>query len=778
MGFFSLIGASADAPLFVTCLPNTRNDPSVPIRWGRARSSDELRQFIAKHDRPGAAIYFAVAQLKDGATTRSAATVKATRWLWAEVDFKDHTDIPADEILHRLKAMPNAPTLIVSSGHGYHCYWNLREPEDLTTDDGQHRVKEALKLACAHIGGDSACAEVARLMRIPGSRNTKGGGSVAVSVIEHAPERVYDLDGLVDGFLGASPVLPESAKQAPNYRHPRDIFEQFADAFPTPRVDVAERLENMQFEGPGDSSFHVTQRATTASLLCAGVPLDEVVERVLHATKHAAARDPRCAGWHKWPEARTRIERMCLDWVSKNPDLSGCLPESIREQFDTIAAAGKRPKVVRAYGKLHVRGYAGGHANESAGGEPREDRREAPRREEPRAAGEEKPKEAPKRIEPTPYAPRDPSLIPQRKWLYGRHYLRKAVTATIAPGGSGKTSLDMTEAVAMATGRDLLGEQPTGRFRVWYFNGEDSRDEIERRLAAICIHYEIDPEELGSWLFIDSGRDMQIKVAVANGHLKLGVETVRAVAAGIQKNEIDVAIFDPLISVHSVPENNNTFMDAVIKQFALVADTCDCAVEVAQHARKLGREQEELTAADARGGSATIDAVRSARLLNRMTRDEAKRFGLENNIRQQRSIFRVDRGKFNMTAPENATWMTFVSVELPNGPGGTPGDDVGVVKRWIPPEALAGVSDQDAEAIRAQVRLGDYRQDMRAKDWVGLLVAKRLGIDPTEDGGKARIKAVIHAWVAAGVLAVEMREDDTRHTRAFVVPGPWPREQR
>ena len=775
MHFFDMI-TNPGAPLFVTCLPNTRDDPEIPIRWANARSADELDRFIAKHDRAGAAIYFAVAQLRNGATTRSAATVAGTHWLWCEVDEKDHPKLSADEILHRLTTMPKRPTLIVASGHGYHCYWRLRVPEDLTTDNGQHRIKEALKLACQHVGGDSACAEVARLMRVPRSHNSKNGDYILVSIIDYASARTYDLDQLIDYFLDQDPILPEPSKQPTNGHDREDAFARQTAAFRSSHVDVDERLANMKFKGPGDTSIHKTQLSVTASLLCAGVPFEGAVERVLQATKDCARRDPRCAKWNKWAQAKTRIERMCTDWIVKHPELSSCLPENLRAPFEAIVAAGKRPTIVRAYGKLHVRGYDCGDrspatAAASNNGEP-------PNPEVESSGGGSGGPGPRKRIEPTPYAPLDPSQIPQRKWLYGRHYLRKAVTATVAPGGSGKTSLGLAVAVAMTTGRDLLGEQPTGRFKVWYFNGEDSRDEISRRVAAICIHYKIDREELRDWLFVDSGRDMPIKIAIANGHLKLETDTINAVMRGIKKYEVDVAIFDPLISVHSVPENNNTWMDAVLKQFAQVADTCDCAVEVAQHARKLGREQEELTAADARGGSATVDAARSVRLLNRMTRDEAKRFGLENNIRQQRSIFRVDRGKFNMTAPENATWMTFISVELPNGPGGTPGDDVGVVKRWIPPDALAGISDVDAEAVRNQVRLGNYRLDVRAKDWVGLIIAKRLGLDPTEDGGKARIKAIIQAWQATGVIAVEMRDDGESHTRAFVVPGPWPKEQK
>jgi hypothetical protein len=49
----------------------------------------------------------------------------------------------------------------------------------------------------------------------------------------------------------------------------------------------------------------------------------------------------------------------------------------------------------------------------------------------------------------------------------------------------------------MAVGRDLLdGSKPITRLRVWYWNGEDPKDEIQRRIAAICLHYKIEQKDL------------------------------------------------------------------------------------------------------------------------------------------------------------------------------------------------------------------------------------------------------------------------------------------
>jgi hypothetical protein len=110
-----------------------------------------------------------------------------------------------------------------------------------------------------------------------------------------------------------------------------------------------------------------------------------------------------------------------------------------------------------------------------------------------------------------PFVPFDPATLPPRQWLYGRHYLRRTVSATTAPGGFGKSSLDMVEAIAMATCRNLLDEQPTERLRVWLHNGEDNLDEMMRRVAGICQHYGIEQQELVGWFFMTSGNEDQPK---------------------------------------------------------------------------------------------------------------------------------------------------------------------------------------------------------------------------------------------------------------------------
>jgi RecA-family ATPase len=116
-------------------------------------------------------------------------------------------------------------------------------------------------------------------------------------------------------------------------------------------------------------------------------------------------------------------------------------------------------------------------------------------------------------IRATPFEWVDPSKIPPRRWIYGRHYIRQFVTETVAPGAYGKSTLAITEALSIVTGRPLLGVAPDERVNVWVWNGEDPREELQRRFAAACLHHVIDPSEIEGRLFVDTGRETKIILA-------------------------------------------------------------------------------------------------------------------------------------------------------------------------------------------------------------------------------------------------------------------------
>lgn len=375
-------------------------------------------------------------------------------------------------------------------------------------------------------------------------------------------------------------------------------------------------------------------------------------------------------------------------------------------------------------------------------------------------------------ISASPFVWRDPATIPPREWLYDRHYIRRFVSGTVAPGGLGKSSLAIVEALAMATGRPLLGAQPRGRSRVWYWNGEDPREEIERRVIAACLWYEIRPEELDG-LFIDSGRACEIIIAQeTKSGIAIAEPVVERVISEMERNGIDALILDPFVSTHEVSENDNNRIARVIKTFARIADEANAAVELVHHVRK-GGQGVEVTVEDGRGAAAFKDGLRSARVLNHMTNTEADRLGI--SLEDRVKLFRVDFGKANLAPPATqATWRRLASISLGNGNDSRPDDYVGVVTEFETPSALDGLTANDLYNVQLLVNDRPWRENVQSEDWVGHAVAETLGIEIDTEAGKARVKALLRTWLKSGALVVARRIDGTtRKERPFVEVGAW-----
>ena len=114
----------------------------------------------------------------------------------------------------------------------------------------------------------------------------------------------------------------------------------------------------------------------------------------------------------------------------------------------------------------------------------------------------------PRDFNATPFEWIDPSEIPKRQWLYRPHYIREFLPLLFSSGGKGKSSLLISETLAMVSGRPLLNIDPIKQLRVWYWNGEDPQLELQRRFAAAIKHYGLKPEDIDDRLFINSGRTL------------------------------------------------------------------------------------------------------------------------------------------------------------------------------------------------------------------------------------------------------------------------------
>jgi hypothetical protein len=371
----------------------------------------------------------------------------------------------------------------------------------------------------------------------------------------------------------------------------------------------------------------------------------------------------------------------------------------------------------------------------------------------------------------TPFNWIDPKTLPRREFAFGTHYIRKYVSVTVAPGGLGKTANSIVEALSMASGKDLNGTKPPQRLRVWIFNAEDPRDELERRLMAAAIHYKLKPEDFEGRLFLDSGREQEL--VIAREDKKAGVKivepVVEAVASLIHRLGIDAMIVDPFVSTHQVNENDNGAIDKVAKLWAQVANDTNCAIDIVHHLRKVA--DREATVEDARGAVSLIGAARSVRVLNRMTPEQAKQASVPESERL--GMFSITYGKSNLTPLSSGLhWRRLESVPLGNGRGlSKPQDFAPVVTEWKWPSAediAAEVPTDNLDLIKARVRGSDYTLNYQSETWVGRLVADVLAVDLPSGKAKSpehkRIEKMVDVWIEQGHFHIEkVKGIDIKH---------------
>ena len=257
---------------------------------------------------------------------------------------------------------------------------------------------------------------------------------------------------------------------------------------------------------------------------------------------------------------------------------------------------------------------------------------------------------------PQPLHIADPDKLPPRKFLFNADYIRKYVSLTTSPGGRGKSSLLLAEAFGMAAGRDLSGK-PTKPLRVLHWCLEDPLDELHLRVGALLKYHRMRSEDLGARLYVLSGREHPLKIAYPkDGRPTVDRAAVERLVANLLALRIDVLQIDPFVSLHLCGENDTAAMDLVIKELGRVADACNCAVHVANHARKPLRDGDgRITSMDSRGASALIDGVRAQRLLNPMTDKEATQFGIEPEAAWR--YIKLEDGKGNLRPKSAGRWL-------------------------------------------------------------------------------------------------------------------------
>jgi hypothetical protein len=457
----------SQAPVCILCLPNIRG--AFPPSEIYTRDLAKAEAFVKERDGPGAAIYFGANTTLPG-RKRNKDNVAEIVTLHADLDFKNIAASP-DIIDQVLRALPLPPSTIVDSGNGFHGYWRFREalPPAL-----RERVEAALRRLAWALAGDPAVCEIARIMRLPGSHNTKDGAWKPV-LVRWNSGREYSFEELETWLSGLeSPLLTRLAPQPKAGKNGNgglapvdDPFAAFgAEVKPIP-IDVEDELDAMEFGGTDGNGVNLTQLRVIGSLLHEGVGVEQAIDYVVDATW---ARIPEALAWNRAAEIG-QLRDMATRTFKGRPELldlqEGGVPAWLTQRLGrTKAGAGGDLKA------LFDAATGAGPDPDPSAPEP------------PPTSKSPSPGKGPVVLRRLFLEELQIRAVIARKWVVDQFVLAGQLNGLFGDGGVGKDYLLLQLAIAMTCGGQWLGREVL-QGRVIYFPIEDDLDEVRRRESKI-----------------------------------------------------------------------------------------------------------------------------------------------------------------------------------------------------------------------------------------------------------------------------------------------------
>jgi RecA-family ATPase len=232
----------------------------------------------------------------------------------------------------------------------------------------------------------------------------------------------------------------------------------------------------------------------------------------------------------------------------------------------------------------------------------------------------------------------DAAAIALREWIIEGRYARGEGTAIAGPPGTNKSTLMLTDAVQIVTGRSVLGERIKLRGGVLFLVGEDRRRDFEARLAGICAHYRIQPRELGGRLHVVYQSEID-PTGYSLGQMSDDMATLNTrMFLWLQAFPDLVALFiDPMLSWHRLIENDTGAMSMLcvaLRGLASQSNICVCFDHHVTKASQFDCEAHVGNLSAMRGSSAIAADMRWAFTMAKLKAETAGQYGIAEEDRR------------------------------------------------------------------------------------------------------------------------------------------------
>lgn len=148
--------------------------------------------------------------------------IAAVNCLFGEMDAKDFGGDKAATLAH-VDGLAVRPSVVIDSGGGYHCYWLLADTFVLATEDDRRRAAELQAGWVALVGGDPGAKDLARVLRVPGTRNYKPDYAPdfpTVTILRYDAGALYPLAELAALIPSGNGQRPAAAPATPRAATP------------------------------------------------------------------------------------------------------------------------------------------------------------------------------------------------------------------------------------------------------------------------------------------------------------------------------------------------------------------------------------------------------------------------------------------------------------------------------------------------------------------------------------------------------------------------------
>lgn len=233
--------------------------------------------WLTRENRAGANVYVAANPLRSGSLRRTKESIDSVRHVYLDIDYDGDARLAS---LRASDAVPLATAVLCTSPHKYQALWRV----DGFTFEQQEAALKQLAIA---FGGDPACTDCNRVLRIPGFLNRKYSPAHCVTV-EYGSEAIWSSADFRLPGVPAVTSLPlrgsaRSAAPRKDIRSEQDwawISAQIAQGKDAGKL--THELASRRSDKPNPLSYaqRTVDMASARQWFLEGAPVDDVITKL------------------------------------------------------------------------------------------------------------------------------------------------------------------------------------------------------------------------------------------------------------------------------------------------------------------------------------------------------------------------------------------------------------------------------------------------------------------------------------------------------------------